>query len=192
MRLKKKLNLFWLAKKGVVRFKFWFVLKLFIIILWGCWFYNLYLLSDIKIFAVNNNIIKSLINYNFIFVNFLILLILLLITTFTSQIRKNEYGLYRCNGATRSEIILLFFNECLIMSIFFIVSILIIESFFLLHYKVEIIKLFQIKYNLKFVVRLLKGFGLTFLAIFAGLSISYLPFGLYYAFKDPYNIIRES
>jgi len=190
MNIKKRLNLFWLGEKGLVRFKSLFLLKLVIIILWGLMLINLFLLIDLKILSIKNNIYIWLLSYQFALINLLTILFILTITMLTFRLRKDEFGLYRCSGGTRKEIILLVLCESLILSLISIIIILAIEIFFLLYFQDPLVKLFKLKLNFPFAMEFLKGFLLTFTTVLLGVSICYLPFGVYYAFKDPYNIVK--
>ncbi len=190
MGKKDKLTLFWLAEKGLIRFKFLFILKLLIIILWGLLIFNHYIIFTQKIIPIKNNLYTWIVGYQFIFANFLALLFILTITMFTFRLRKDEFGLYRCSGSTRKEIFLLIINESLISSLFSIIIILIIEAFLLYYFRLPILKFLKITLIFPFILELLKAFIFTSIIVLIGLFICYLPFGFYYTFKDPYNIVK--
>lgn len=190
MRKKDKLSLFWLAEKGLIRFKSLFILKLIIIILWGLLIFNLYIIFDQKTILIKNDLYTWILSYYFIFTNFLTILFILIITMFTFRLRKDEFGLYRCSGSTRKEILLLVLSECIILSLLSIIIILLIEVFLLFYFRFHIFEFLKVTLDFPFILQLIKGFTFTSLIVFIGLSICYLPFGFYYAFKDPYNIVK--
>lgn len=190
MGKKEKINLLWLAKKGLIRYKFWFFLKLLIIILWAFFILNIYMLFNYNMSLINKTVPFWITSYLLGFINLLCILLVLVMTTLTLRLRKNEFGLYRCNGATRGEIISLILNEGVILSFVSIICVLIIEFLFIYQLKIPIIGLFNISLDYTFFLDLAKGFLFSFFFIFVILFICYLPFAVYYAFKDPYNIIR--
>ena len=185
----KKYNLFYLAEKGLIRFKFSFFLKLFIIVLWGLLLYNLYMLNIFNNISIKDDLYRWISYGLFIFLNFLVVVLIIVITTFTLRLRKDEFGLCRCSGGTRGEIFILILNESSILSLLSITVMLIVESFILYYFKPLIMKFLNVEYNLSFILELLKGAGVLSCFIFTGLLLCYIPFGLYYAFKDPYNIV---
>ncbi len=190
MRKKERLSLFYLAEKGLIRFKFSFFLKLGIIIIWGLLLYNLFMINNIKTISINNELYSWIFSSLFIFLNLLAVVFIITITTFTLRLRKDEFGLYRCSGGTRGEIFLLVINESFILSFLSIISVLILEAFLIFYFRPFIINFFRVTFDLSFILKLGSGFVYLSCFITIGLLLCYIPFGFYYAFKDPYNIVR--
>lgn len=187
---KSKLNLFWLAKKGLFRLKFWFILKLFIIILWVLLILNLVIIYKIDKYLFNDIIINHLFISLFLLINVILMILFSLVASFSLKIRQTEFGIYRCNGARRSEIISLILKESILLTIIALICLIILETFIIVYFHPDISNLLKIKYNTEFYIILMKSFSLTILFIFLVSFFTYIPIAFYYAFRDPYDIIR--
>lgn len=187
---KDKLNLFWLAKKGLMRLKFWFILKMFIIILWVLTIFNLIIIYKVDSYLFKDSIINHLFISLFFLINIILIILFSLITSFSLKIRQTEFGLYRCNGARRSEIISLIIKESLLLTLIALIFLIIIEIFLIFYFHADVSNLLKIKYNAEFYLILTKSFSLSILFIFLISFFTYIPIAVYYAFKDPYDIIR--
>ncbi len=190
MKKREKLNLLWLAKKGLMRFRLWFILKLITTILWTFFIVNIFMLIQFKFPVFKNNIYAYLSTYLLILINFLSLLLIIIMTTFTLKLRQNELGLYRCCGATRGELLMLILNESIVLNLFSIGIVVILEILFVYKLRFFIFNYFNLIIDFSFILYMIKAFVFSFFYIFSLLFVSYLPFGIYYAYRDPYNIIR--
>ena len=190
MGKREKLNLFWLARKGLFRFKFWFILKLLIISLWIFFIFNVYMGFQLGIPVLKSKLSVWIFSYLFLFINFLSILLIVIITIFTLRLRKNELGLYRCSGASRGEIISLVLNESIILSIIVMICVLILEFIFVFYFRFLIAGFISTNLDFSFICNIVKGFVFSFFFIFIVLFLCYIPFGIYYAFRDPYNIVK--
>ncbi len=190
MKKEKKLDILWLSQQGLMRFKSWFLLKLWLIVIWGFTIFNFYSLSTSSIRFTESPLLHFVLIYLFWIINIVLFLFFFTITILTLRLRKSEFGLYRCCGATRLEISTLILNESLLLASIGFIFLLIIEIFFLLYFKLEIAGTLKLAYDGTFFLFIIKNFIFTYLFLFLVLLLCYVPAALYYAFKDPYYIVR--
>ncbi|MBU1075674.1 MAG: hypothetical protein KKH98_00175 [Spirochaetes bacterium] len=140
--------------------------------------------------VLNKGVSQAIFGFLFLLINLLSLLLIIIMTIFTLKLRKNELGLFRCSGATRGDIITLIINESMILSIIVMIFIVLIEFIFIYNFRFFLAGFLNTSFDLPFFLTLLKGFLFSFFFIFILLFLTYIPFGFYYAYKDPYNIVR--
>lgn len=184
------INLFWLSRKGLLRFKSWSFLKVLIVLIWGFTLFNFYSAYLIQPRLVSTGLPERMLASVFMILNLVLLLFFLTLAVLTLKIRQTEFGLYRCGGATRGELLSLILNEGLLLTLFSFLALLVLETLFIYLFRLEIAGLFRIAYDFKFVLFCLKNFLITQALIFVVLVFCYLPLGIYYCLRDPYDIVR--
>ncbi|MDD5065434.1 MAG: hypothetical protein PHF84_00155 [bacterium] len=185
-----KINLFWLSRKGLFRFKTWFVLKVVVLFLWGFVILNSYslYLSQPRLFQAS--ISNKFMFFLFLLLNFIFFVFFMALTILTFKLRQVEFGLYRCSGATRREIITLMFNESLMLTLISFGLLFFFEIIFIYFFRLEIAGLFKVSYDLRFTLGMAKNFLLSLVLVFILLMVCYFPLAVYYSCKDPYEIVR--
>jgi hypothetical protein len=184
------LNVLWLSRKGLLRFKVTFVLKVFILLVLGFMLYNGFSLSRLQPRLLESGPAERLLVPLFFILNAVLVLFFITLTILTLKLRRSEFGLYRCGGASRRELFSLVLNESLLVALVSFSLLFAIEGTFLYAFRLEIAGLLKVAFTFSFLLSCLTKFILTLLFIFTVLILCYLPLAFFYSFKDPYEIVR--
>lgn len=184
------INLLWLSRKGLLRFKSWSFLKMLVVVIWGFALFNFYSAYLLQPRLVSPGLPERMLAALFLILNLVMLLFFVTLAVLTLKIRQTEFGLYRCGGAARGELLSLILNEGLLLAFFSFIALFALQALFLYLFRLEIAGLFRIVFDFKFALFCLKNFILTQALLFIVLLLCYLPLGLYYCLRDPYDIVR--